>query len=62
MFLKPQTVFFKGFVILSALLSVFIVGLIVGLIAGLIIGNTAIGDALLELLYTYQAMLDQQFE
>jgi len=35
-------------------------GILVGLIAGLIIGNTAIADAIQELIATYQYAIDEE--
>ncbi len=60
MFMMPNSIISKGILMIATLLIVFITGMIVGLIVGLIIGNTAIGDALLELLESYQALLDER--
>lgn len=60
MFMMPNSIISKGLLMIATLLIVFVTGIIIGLIAGLIIGNTAISDALLELLESYQALLDDQ--
>jgi hypothetical protein len=61
-FLNPANIFAKGFLVIAALLSMFVAGLVVGLIAGLILGNTAISDTIFDILDSYRALLDAQLE
>lgn len=51
----------KGFLILAALFCVFVMGLGVGFLAGLVVAHTGLGDAIVDIIYSIQALLNDQF-
>lgn len=57
---EAQTMLMKMFLMVVALIVVFTAGLFIGFLIGLVVGNTAIGDAILEMIQTYQLALDEQ--
>ena len=57
---NAQTVFMKFFLMVVALIVVFVAGLGIGFVLGLFAGNSAIGDTILDMLQTYQAALDEE--
>lgn len=62
MIFSPIDIFTKTFFVIAALVAVFITGIAVGFIVGLIVGNTAIAESLEDILASYQALLNEEFE
>lgn len=60
-FLNPAIMIQKGFLILAALFCVFVMGLGVGFLAGLVVAHTGLGDAIVDIIYSIQALLNDQF-
>lgn len=59
--LNPAIMIQKGFLILAALFCVFVTGLGVGFLAGLVVAHTGLGDAIVDIIYSIQALLNDQF-
>lgn len=57
---EAQTMLMKMFLMVVALIIVFAAGLVIGIIIGLFLGNGEIGDAILEMIQTYQLALDEE--
>lgn len=60
-FFNPAVFIQKSIIVMAMLFGVFVTGLGVGFLAGLIVAHTGLGDAIVDIIYSIQALLNDQF-
>ena len=59
---NPAIFIQKSIIFLAILFGVFVTGVGVGFLTGLIVAHTGLGDAIVDIIYSIQALLNDQFE